>query len=310
MTTADEHTRVAVTSRSFSRNPLLRSELLERYKLVRFNDAGASLSGDALIEFLDGQDKAIVALERITEQVIARLPSLKVLSKYGVGLDSIDVEALERHGVRLGWRAGVNKRSVSELVISTAIGLLRDLYAANREVREGNWKQHVGAYLSGRTVGIVGLGHIGKDLAGLLRAFDCRVLAHDILAFPDFCARQQVTELGLEPLLAQSDLVTIHLPLDASTRGMFSAARLDLMRPGAFLINAARGEIVDEGALKKRLQSGRIAGAAFDVFASEPPQDMELLRLPNFFATPHLGGSALEAILAMGRAAIAGLDDA
>lgn len=304
----DQHTRVAVTSRSFSRNPVLRAELLQHYSRVTFNDAGAVLSENDLVEFLSEHHKAIVGLERISGDIIARLPQLRVLSKYGVGLDTIDLDALKKYGVRLGWCAGVNRRSVSELVISTAIGLLRNLYVANLEVRQGVWKQHVGGYLSGKTVGIIGLGHIGKDLVGLLKPFECRVLAHDILAFPDFCAQHGVTQLALEGALSQSDLVTIHLPLDASTRGMFSAARLDLMRPGAFLINAARGEIVDETALKHRLHGGHIAGAAFDVFAAEPPQDTELLRLPNFFATPHLGGSALEAILAMGRAAIAGLD--
>lgn len=305
----DRQTRVAVTSRSFARNPVLRAELLQRYAHATFNDAGATLAGTSLVEFLDGHDKAIVGLERINEDVVARLPQLKVVSKYGVGLDMIDLDALKRHGVRLGWRAGVNRRSVSELVISTAIGLLRDLYVANLEVRQGVWEQHVGGYLSGKTVGVIGLGHVGKDLVGLLRPFECRVLAHDIVAFPDFCGQHGVVQLGLDAVLAQSDLVTIHLPLDARTRGMFNAATLDLMRPGALLINTARGEIVDETALKLRLQDGRIAGAAFDVFAAEPPADMELLQLPNFFATPHLGGSALEAMLAMGRAAIAGLDD-
>lgn len=303
----DSKARVAVTSRSFSKNPVLRKELLDRYSNVTFNDQGVSLSNEALVDFLRGHDKAIIALEKITDDLLAKLPELKVVSKYGVGIDNVDVGALKRRGVQLGWTGGVNKRSVSELVIATAIGMLRHLYVSNLEVRQGIWKQHTGALLTGKTVGIVGLGHVGKDLVEMLAPFQCRVLAHDIVEFRDFCVGHGVVQTNLEEVLRSSDIVTIHLPLDDSTRGMFSAQTLDRMKKGAFLINIARGGIVDESALKQRLKSGALAGAAFDVFADEPPQDQELLNLPNFFATPHIGGSSIEAILAMGRAAIAGL---
>ena len=165
-------------------------------------------------------------------------------------------------------------------------------------------------HLSGRVVGIVlGLGHIGKDLAVLLTAFGCRVLAHDIRSFPDFTAAHGIEAVELHDLLRRAEVVTLHLPLDASTRMILSADRLALMRPDAVLINAARGGLVDEAALKAMLTDGRLFGAAFDVFAVEPPTDPELIALPNFLATPHIGGSAEEAVLAMGRAAIAGLTD-
>jgi D-3-phosphoglycerate dehydrogenase len=173
---------------------------------------------------------------------------------------------------------------------------------------DGVWRQHVGFQLSARTVGIVGCGHVGKDLGLLLRAFECRVLAHDILDFPDFYAESGIEPAGLEDLLQQSDVVTLHLPLDETTANILSAERLALMKPDAILINAARGGLVDEDALKGALKDGRLAGAAFDVFATEPPEDIELLNLPNFIVSPHIGGSAEEAILAMGRAAIDGLE--
>jgi len=300
--------RVAVTSRSFSKNPVLRRELLNRYSYVKFNDEGVSLANEALVDFLLGHDKAIVALEKITDELVAKLPQLKVISKYGVGIDNVDVESLKRRGVRLGWTGGVNKRSVSELVVACAIGLLRHLYEANLEVRQGKWRQHIGACLTGKTVGIVGLGHVGKDLVELLAPFRCRVLAHDILEFPEFCAKSGVVQSSLDEVLCNADIVTIHLPLDGSTRGMFFAQTFDKMKKGALLINFARGGLVDETALKDALKSKRLAGAAFDVFAEEPPRDEELLALPNFFATPHIGGSSAEAILAMGRAAIEGLE--
>ncbi len=299
---------VAVCSRSFSHNPVLRAELLARYQRVTFNDAGLQLKGDSLVEFLRGHDKAITALENIDESVLSRLPELQVISKYGVGLDMIDMTAMRAHGKKLGWTGGVNCRSVSELVISFAIAMLRHVPAAHREVISGTWRQHVGGYLSGRTVGIIGCGHIGKDLVSLLRAFDCPILVNDIRDYPDFYAAHGAEAVNLEALLERSDIVTLHVPLDDSTRGMLDAQRLALLKPTAVLINTARGGLVDEVALKQMLQNKRLAAAAFDVFAVEPPQDTELLALPNFLVTPHIGGSAHEAVLAMGRAAIDGLD--
>ncbi len=301
--------RVAVASRSFSRHPVLRAELLARYPNTTFNDAGESLSGEGLIAFLDGHEKAITALEIIDANLLDALPALKVIGKYGVGLDMIDQNAMAERGIALGWTGGVNKRSVSELVISFAVALLRHVPAANAEVRSGTWRQHMGRYLSGRTVGIVGCGHVGKDLVPILNAFGCTVLAHDILDFPDFYSANRVEAVGLEDLLRRADVVTLHLPLDETTRNILTAERLALMCADAILINTARGGLVDEQALKAMLMDGRLAGAAFDVFAVEPPVDAELLSLPNFLATPHIGGSAEEAILAMGRAAIEGLDN-
>ncbi len=300
--------KVAVTSRSFSRNPALRRELLQRYEQVTFNDAGLQLEGEALVAFLRGHDKAITGLERIDDAILSRLPELKVIGKYGVGLDMIDLDAMRRHGKRLGWTGGVNRRAVSELALAFSIALLRHVAAANREVRLGTWRQHVGSQLSGKAVGIVGCGHIGKDLVRLLQPFECPILVNDIRRYDAFYHEFRIEAVGLEELLGRADVVTLHVPLDDSTRGILSGERIARMKPSAVLINAARGGLVDEVALRAALEEKRLAAAAFDVFAQEPPQDQALLDLPNFLATPHIGGSAAEAMLAMGRAAIDGLD--
>ena len=302
-------TKVAVTSRSFSRHPKLRAELLERHKNVTFNDEGKKIMGAELVSYLDGHDKAITALEIIDDSLLQSLPNLKVISKYGVGYDMVDLNAMTEHGVRLGWTGGVNKRSVSELVISMAVALLRHVPVANNEIRTGTFQQHVGRQLSDCTAGIIGCGHVGKDLARLLRAFGCRVLANDILDFPEFYNETKVIPASLNTVLQESDVVTVHLQLDNTTKNILDEKRLGLMKQDAVLINIARGGLVDEAALKVALKSGALAGAGFDVFRTEPPEDSELLNLPNFLATPHIGGSAEEAILNMGRAAIAGLDD-
>ena len=300
--------KIAVCSRSFSRNQVLRRELLDRYKNVTFNDDGLQLQGDTLIKFLKGHQKAISALEIIDDYVLSQLPELNVISKYGVGTDMIDMIAMGKYGKNFGWTGGVNKRSVSELVISFAIALLRHVPASHREVLSGTWRQHVGGHLSGRTVGVIGCGHIGKDLIKLLQPFECSILVNDIRNYEDFYNKYNIKDVEKEELLERADIVTLHVPLDQSTQNMLSNKRLALMKKSAILINVARGGLVDEIALKNMLLNNCLAGAAFDVFLVEPPQDKELLSLPNFLVTPHIGGSAQEAILAMGRAAIEGLE--
>jgi len=301
---------VAVVSRSFSKHPVLREEVLKRYPDAKFNDEGLSLKGDALAEFLSGYEKAITALEKVDDALLSRLPDLRVIGKYGVGLDMIDLDAMQQHNVQLGWTGGVNKRSVSELVISFAIALLHRTVFANMEVREGKWYQVKGRQLSDCTVGIVGCGHIGKDLVQLLKPFGCRILAHDILDFPEFYQSHGVTPVGLKALLEQSDVVTLHLPLDDSTKNIISREQLDLLSDNAVLINLARGGLIDESALQQVLEDGRLAGVALDVFEQEPPVDNALIGMENVLVTPHIGGSTEEAIMAMGMAAIEGLDNA
>lgn len=305
----NQRDRIAVTSRSFSKNGQLRKELLERYSMVTFNDLGQKLEGNSLVNFLRGHEKAITALERIDEKILSKLPEIKVISKYGVGLDMIDMEAMRLHGKRLGWTGGVNRRSVSELVVSFSIAMLRHVQASNLEVRQGIWRQHVGNYLTGKTVGVIGCGNIGKDVVRLLQPFECHILVNDIRSYKEFYQQYAVETVFIEELLSRSDVVTLHVPLDDSTRNIINAERIRLMKATAILINTSRGGVVDENTLKQALQEKHISAAAFDVFAQEPPQDNALLELPNFLATPHIGGSAVEAILAMGRAAIEGLDD-
>ena len=301
---------VVVVSRSFSKHPILRGEILKRYPDAKFNDEGLSLNGDSLVEFLKGYEKAITALETIDDSILSKLPDLKVIGKYGVGLDMIDLHAMKKFDVKLGWTGGVNKRSVSELVISFSIYLLHRVAFANAEVRNGEWYQVKGRQLSDCTFGIVGCGHVGKDLVKLLKPFGCDILAHDILDFKEFYQENNVTSIGLDELLQKSDVVTLHLPKNDSTNNILNKDRLQMLKKDAILINLARGGLLDESALKKILIDEDIAGAALDVFSVEPPIDSEFAHLDNVLITPHIGGSTEEAILAMGLAAIDGLENA
>jgi len=303
-------TSVAVASRSFSKHPILREELLKKYPDAKFNDEGTSLSGDELISYLDGYEKAITALERIDDELLKHLPSLKIIGKYGVGLDMIDLHAMDKHNIKLGWTGGVNKRSVSELVVSFAISLLHRTVFANTEVKNGEWYQIKGRQLSDCTVGIIGCGHIGKDIVKLLKPFNCKLLVNDIINYSDFYNENGINAVSLEELLRKSDVITLHLPLDDSTRNIIDAEQLNLINKNAVLINLARGGLINEAALKEKILAGKLAGVALDVFEVEPPIDIEFSLLDNVLITPHIGGSTEEAILAMGRAAINGLDNA
>jgi len=307
--TAADRVAVAVASHSFPKNPTLRRELLARYPDAVFNETRRPLTGGALVEFLRGHDKAITGLEVLDEALFSAVPELRLVSKYGVGLDMIDLDAARRHGVTVRWTPGVNRQAVAELTIAFMIALGRRIVPLACALRDGTWGHgRGGRQMSSATVGVIGCGHVGKTVARLCRAFGARVLAHDIVDYAAFYRETGVQPVALDTLLREADIVTIHTPLDGSTRGLIDARALALMKPSAFLINNARGGIVDETALKTALVEQRIAGAAADVFAVEPPADRELLQLPTFFGTPHVGGSTEEAVLAMGRAAIAGLD--
>ena len=300
---------VAVCSRSFSEHPGLRDRLQRVYPRARFNTTGRVLADDELVAFLDGCEKAVVAMERIDGPVLDRLPALRVLSKYGVGLDGLDLQALAQRGIRVGWTGGVNRRAVAELVVSCAIALLRRWPEMSLRLREGEWSRALGRELGSATVGILGCGQVGKEVVRLLQPFHCPILVHDIRDYPDFYAAHAAVPVPLDVLLERSDVVSVHLPLDGGTRRLLDARALSRMKPGAMLINTARGHLVDEDALLACLVSGRLGGAAVDVFSQEPGGHPGLARHPRVIATPHLGGSTEEAILAMGEAAIRGLDD-
>jgi phosphoglycerate dehydrogenase-like enzyme len=263
-----------------------------------------------VIEYLTGFDAAIVSFEPINDRVLTALPDLKVVSKLGVGLDKIDPAAMKNHGVRLGWRAGVNKRSVAELALGLMIVCLRHLIPLNVAMRAGERPLPIlGRELSACTVGLHGCGNIGKEVAKLLGPFGCTILACDIADYADFYQAHGIEAVEMDEMLARADIVSLHLTVTEKTRRLYGDSVLDSMKPGSVLINTARGALVDQDALKARLISGRIGAAGLDVFAVEPPEDQELLNLPNLVATPHSGACTVDARLAMGRNAMRGLTE-
>jgi phosphoglycerate dehydrogenase-like enzyme len=187
------------------------------------------------------------------------------------------------------------------------IGLARRIAIATHQLKQGQWIRDGGVQLFGRTVGIIGLGHVGKQVARVLQAVGCPVIAHDIADLRAYCAEHAIRSCSFGELLREADVVTLHVPLTPATRGLIGRAELCAMRPGAFLINTARGGVVDEDALADALAGGTLAGAASDVFVEEPTRNARLLAQASFIATPHVGGNSREAVHAVGMAAIRNL---
>ena len=296
--------KIAVTSVAFGKSAILREELKQAFPNSYVNELGRKLSESELTDFLKDADAAIVALEPITEQILDQTSRLKMISKFGVGLDNINQELLNKKNIALGWTGGTNKLSLAELALCFMLGICRNIFTAGFKLKQSVWDKDGGHQLTGKTVGIVGCGHTGSEVIRLLAPFKCTVLVRDILDKSEFCRQHSATEASLEEIITQADLISFHVPLTSLTNKIVDADFLSKMKPTAFLINTCRGGIVDQDALKKALQQGHIAGAALDVFAEEPPQDQEFLSLPNLMVTPHIGGNAEEAVEAMGRAAI------
>jgi phosphoglycerate dehydrogenase-like enzyme len=298
---------IAVSSPLFSRTPLLVEELKKSFLHVKLNTTYALREKSALIDFLKDADAAIVGNETVNEEVLSHCPNLKIVSRYGVGLDNIDTQALEKRGIQVGWSGGTNKNSVAEITLGFMLTLTRNLYPSIVTLKNGEWKTDGGSELTGKTIGIFGFGHIAKRLIELLKPFECTILVSSKREDAEEAQKLGVVFAPFERILTEADIISLHIPLTHLTRNLFSTEAFKAMKKSAFIINTARGGIIDEEALKNALQNQEIAGAALDVFTEEPMKDKSLLALPNLLCTPHFGGNSKESVLAMGRSSISHL---
>lgn len=294
---------IVVVSRTFSNTPELVNELQKHFKHVKLNSE-LKLANNELATFIGDAEGVIVALESVDKIVLDQCPNLQILAKYGVGLDNIDIEACKERNVGIGWTGGTNRVSAAEMTVGFMLALSRNLFKTSYELKRGIWDKDGGFELSGSTVGIIGVGNIGKEVIRLLKPFNCRILVNDIIDQHEYYGIEGVEEVSKEELYAQADIITLHTPLTPSTERMINEKTITMMSPNVFVINAARGPLIDYQALKRALQSKRIAGAAIDVYDQEPPTDKEMLNLDNLICTPHIGGNSREAVLAMGMSAI------
>lgn len=294
--------RVLVTSTTYGKeDPRLRTFLEKEVGEVIYNQSGRPLSSTDLLPLIRGVDGIIAGLDRIDHAVIAAADRLKVISRYGVGVDTIDLEAARQRGIVVTHTPGANSTSVAELTIGLILSLARTIPQAVNETKSGCWPRLSGLSLEGKTVGLIGLGTIGRQVARRLASFGCKIIAFDPRVDEKTGGEFGAQMVALDDLISQSDFISLHCPLNQETRAMVDSDFLNKVKPGAFLINTARGELVDEIALCEAVQNGRVRGAALDVLAEEPPRpDHPLLTLPQVLVTPHMGSHTDSAMNAMG----------
>ena len=281
---------ISTSSFDIDNNPPLQ-QLLQKGMRIVTNPHKRKLTEDEIIELLsNGANGLIAGIEPLTDRVFEASPQLKVISRCGAGLDSVDLNAAKQRGISVLNTPEAPAQAVAELTMAFILSLLRQTATIDRAVRQKEWPRTQGRLLAAQTVGIVGLGHIGRRVARLCQAFEASVIAHDPFAtqVPD-----GVKQVPLEQLLASADIITLHLPYSADSHHLLDAKAFAAMKPEAIVINAARGGLVDENALADALKSGKVSAAALDVFEQEPYQG-PLLEFGNITLTSHVGSLARE----------------
>lgn len=283
---------IAVTPKSFLDNEVLMKELAEAFP-------------DEVITrgFEPYADAAIIGSDPVDGMFLDDHGNLRCIAKYGVGLDNIDLEECKMNWVRVLWTPGINSQYVAEHALGLMLSMLRKIDQNSRLLKAGTWRRDGGRSLEGLSVGIVGYGNVGQALRGLLMPFrPGRVLSHDLRktdAYEETASKEEIYKT--------CDVITLHVPLTNETKHMITMYEIMQMKRSAILINTSRGAVIKQSALKEALRRGIIAGAALDVFEDEPCEDTELLQMDNVLCTPHTAGNSEQAVLAMGRAAIANL---
>lgn len=293
--------KVLIATRSFGSTSPKPQDMLEAAgcELLKA-DMSIKMTEERLIDLLDGVAATIIGVVPMTAHVLENAPGLKVVSAHGVGVDHIDLDAAARLGITVANCPGGSAQSVAELTIGLMIAVARNLPRAERELKQGGWGRYHGGELGHKTLGIIGLGRIGLEVAKRAIAFDMKVLVYDPYLSSDHELLPGVPLVSLEAVIRRADYLSLHVPLTDGTRNIIGPAELEAMKSGAYLINTARGGLVEEPALYRALTDGQIAGAAFDVFVDEPPVDSPLLELDNIVVSPHIGAHTKEAIERVG----------
>jgi D-3-phosphoglycerate dehydrogenase / 2-oxoglutarate reductase len=297
---------VLVTARSFGGpHSELRDELEAAVQQVRWNDLGRPFEPAELRDVIAGVDGVIAGVDSFDASVIESAPQLRVIARYGTGTDGVDLIAAARRGVVVTNTPGANAPAVAELAIGLMLALARQIPVGDRLVRAGRYSSLPGVQLGGRTVGVLGLGHVGSEVARRVAALGCRVLGFDPAVGDEEARACGATPAAFERVVAEADFLSLHMPVTAATCDLVDAQLLGRMKSGAFLVNTARGELVVEADLVEALERGRLAGAALDALREEPPPaGHPLLTREDVILTPHMGANTAEARFAMARVAL------
>ena len=284
---------ISTSSFNIDRNEKLLKDLKNKNFDISFNESGEKLSEDKLIDIISKYDAIIAGTENYTEKVLNSANKLKIISRLGVGLDNIDLKIAEKKNIKIMKTKTSPGLAVAELCLCLTLDILRKVTLHNNDLKQSIWSKNMGNLLSGKTLGIVGLGVIGKMLIKLLSGFNLDILAHDLNVDSEFAKENNIRYVSLKKLFSSSDIISVHLNLTENTYQIINKFYLDLMKKHSIIINASRGGIIDEEALYQKLKEGSILGAGLDVFEAEP-YDGKLKNLPNVILTPHIGSYAQE----------------
>jgi phosphoglycerate dehydrogenase-like enzyme len=279
--------RVLITSRVVEQRPVALARLVERGCRLIENPDGSRVGRSTLGRLLESADALLVGTQSIDAAMLAQTPALRVIVKAGTGVDNIDLDAAAMRGIRVAATAGANAEAVADYTFGLLLAAARRITDADRSVREGRWERFTGADVHQKTLGIVGLGNVGRAVARRAAGFEMRILAVDVQYDDAFLQEYRVDPVDLDRLLSESDFVSLHIPFMPLGGHLLNRERITRMKHGSILVNTARGGLVDEAALYEALCDGRLAAAALDVFEQEHPRDTPLRTLLNVVLSPH-----------------------
>lgn len=297
--------KVLVTPRSFGKtDPGLFDRLKDAGLEVIRNETGGILDEAAMKELIAPCEGVILGVDPMNAAVLAAAPKLRAIAKYGVGLDNIDLPACEARGIKVSRTVGANSDAVADYAFALMLGVARRVAFIDRRCRERDWSKITSIDVYGKTLGIIGLGAIGRRVAKRAKGFDMRVLASDSVWDEDFAVEQGIERADADRICRECDFITLHCLLNDETRNIINERRIASMKPTAVLINTARGGLIDEAALLAALKAGRIWGAGLDVFAHEPPEEPDWYTLNNVIMGSHCSSSTAGAVNLMGSMAV------
>jgi len=301
---------IVVTPRSFSSTSDKPKNILESKNYnIDYNNTGKPYSQEEMIKKVQNCDGIIVGIDPLNKKVLKNAKNLKIISKYGVGTDNIDIEYCKKNDIIVTNTPHANNKAVADLAFGLMLNLARRINEADRKTHAGQWGKIIGDAVNNKTLGIIGLGKIGKEVVKRAKGFDMDILVFDIVKDQEFKEEYDIEYTEFEELLNKSDFISIHTPLNENTRNLITYTELDKMKSTAYLINTSRGGIVDEDDLYKALKEKIIKGAALDAYVKEPPENSPLKELDNIIMTSHMGAYTVEAIEKMGVEAVKNLID-
>lgn len=287
--------KILISSRSFGKIDNEAIDYLKKHDLdVVMNPYGKKLDEDELYSLVEDDVVGIIAgTETVSKKILLKNPNLKVISRYGIGIDNVDVKTAREHDILIFNTPDAPSLAVAELTLTLILDLLKKIFIVDKKLKQNNWKPEIGHLLSGKAIGIIGLGRIGKKLVQFLQPFNVNILVYDIQPDLDFIERYNLDSVDLKTLLEDSDVISLHLPLYEKTKYLIDENELDLIKKSAVLINTARGGLINENVLYEYLKNHRISGAAIDVFENEPDVG-RLKELENIILTPHIATYTVE----------------